>query len=211
MPGHGRKRWVRVRLILVRHALPERASLAEGQADPGLTDLGHRQAARIVDALAGDTVTAIRASPMRRARETAAPLVAALGMPAEVVADLAEFDTGRSRYIPVHEMAESDPDTYARLRTGLLPAGVDVPAFRARVVAAFKDLVGGLQPRDTAVCFAHAGVINAYLGDLLGVDLPMAFALDYAGLTRVTVSRTLGARARTVNEIAHVADLLNSG
>ncbi len=208
-----------MRLILVRHALPERVTggqgrsegRADGRADPGLTELGRRQAVRVAEALAGETVTAVRTSPMRRARDTAAPLAAALGLTAEVVPDLVEFDVDQPNYIPIHEMATVDPESYARLRAGQLPAHVDVPAFRARVTAAVDGLVDALEPRDTAVCFAHAGVINVYLAALLGIDRPLPFPLDYTGITRVSVSRSGGARVRTINEIGHVAELLNPG
>jgi broad specificity phosphatase PhoE len=59
------------------------------------------------------------------------------------------------------------------------------------------------------VCFAHAGTINVYLATLLGLARPLSFPLDYAGISRVTLSRGGRRSVRTVNEIAHVADLLD--
>jgi probable phosphoglycerate mutase len=56
---------------------------------------------------------------------------------------------------------------------------------------------------------AEAGVINVFLADILGIERPLSFPLDYAGITRVTISRGGRRSARTVNEIAHVADLLD--
>jgi probable phosphoglycerate mutase len=58
-------------------------------------------------------------------------------------------------------------------------------------------------------CIAHAGTINVYLAALLGLPRPLTFPLDYAGITRVSVSRGGRRSVRTVNEIAHVADLLD--
>lgn len=50
--------------------------------DPGLTEAGHRQAAAVARWLAANRpdVGAIVASPLRRARETAAPIAAAFGL-----------------------------------------------------------------------------------------------------------------------------------
>ena len=48
--------------------------------DPALSEEGRRNAARLADALAADPPQAIYVSTTRRARETAAPLAAALGL-----------------------------------------------------------------------------------------------------------------------------------
>ena len=47
----------------------------------GLSELGHRMAASAVQALAGHPVTAIYASPLQRAQESAAPWAEAFGLP----------------------------------------------------------------------------------------------------------------------------------
>jgi probable phosphoglycerate mutase len=199
-----------MRLILVRHALPHRgAAGANGVADPGLTELGRRQAARVVGAVDGERIAAIYTSPQRRARETAEPLAAALGTAATVTAGLAEYDSGDRHYVPVHMMAEADPAAWARMLAGQLPEHVDLEAFRMRVDSAFGEIADAHAGAATVVCFAHAGTINVYLATLLGLARPLSFPLDYAGITRVTLSRGGRRSVRTVNEIAHVADLLD--
>ena len=106
-------------------------------------------------------------------------------------------------------MARLDPPAWDRMLAGLLPAHVDVPAFTARVDAALERIVAVHPGRATAVVVAHAGVINAWLAHLLGIARPLAFPLDYAGITRVIAGRDGRRTVRTVNEIAHVADLLD--
>ena len=69
-------------------------------------------------------------------------------------------------------------------------------------------MVAAHEGRATAVVVAHAGVINTWLAHLLGIARPLAFPLDYAGITRVLAARDGRRSVRTVNEIAHVADLL---
>jgi probable phosphoglycerate mutase len=201
-----------VQLVLVRHALPHRIQLDGGQADatadPELTELGHRQAASLVDALAAEPIAGVYSSTMARAVQTLAPLAAALGREPVTRAELAEYDAGDRHYVPVHEMARLDPAAWRRMKAGLLPAHVDVDAFRTRVVAAVETVVAAHAGRETAVVVAHAGVINVYLAHLLGIARPLAFPLDYAGLTRVIAGRDGYRGVRTVNEIGHVADLL---
>lgn len=205
-----------MQLVLVRHALPERIHAADapesdrpgGPADPPLTELGERQAERLVGALAGDDVSGLYVSPLARARATVAPLATALGRDPEIVHDLREYDSDARHYVPVHEMARLDPAAWERMRAGLLPAHVDVPAFTARVDAAFERIVAAHSGRATAVVVAHAGVVNTWLARLLQLDRPLVFPLDYAGITRVIAGRDGRRAVRTVNEIAHVADLL---
>ncbi len=68
-------------VILVRHA--ERA--AEPAGDPGLTPAGEQRAQALAQALAGLRVNAIVTTPLRRARDTAAPLAKALGLTPQIV------------------------------------------------------------------------------------------------------------------------------
>ena len=149
------------------------------------------------------------ASPMARARGTAGPLAAALGVEPEIVTDLREYDADAAHYVPVHEMARLDPPAWDRMLAGLLPAHVDVPTFTARVDAALERIVAVHPGRATAVVVAHAGVINAWLAQLIGIARPLAFPLDSAGISRVIAGRDGRRSVRTVNEIAHVADLLS--
>ena len=192
----------------MRHALPELVQGSAGPADPPLTELGERQAERLVDAV-GPDVAALYASPMARARGTAAPLAAALGVEPEIVVDLREYDADAGHYVPVHEMARLDPAAWERMLAGQLPTHVDVPAFTARVDSALERIVAAHPGRSTAVVVAHAGVINAWLAHRLGIARPLAFPLDYAGITRVLAGRDGRRVVRTVNEIAHVAGLLS--
>jgi probable phosphoglycerate mutase len=198
-----------VQLILVRHALPERihGEPGAGPADPPLTELGERQAKRLVEPLVSD-VAGLYSSPLARARATAAPLAAALGVEPEIVDDLREYDSDAGHYVPVHEMAAHDPAGWQRMLDGLLPARIDVPAFSARVDDAMERIAARHPGRATAVVVAHAGVINVWLAHLLEIDRPLAFPLDYTGITRVLAGRDGRRAVRTVNETAHVADLL---
>lgn len=71
------------------NAEPDR-DLPDARGDR-LTERGHEQAALAADHLTGLGVTRLWTSPLRRARETAAPLAARLGLEPEVHDDLREL------------------------------------------------------------------------------------------------------------------------
>ena len=192
-----------VQLICVRHALP-----ASGE-DPGLVDRGREQARRLVDALAHDEVDAVYTSPMRRARETAGPLCAERALEPVVLAGLAEFEAElpAHRYRPVEELAAERAPLWEAFRRGELAPGVDPAAFRGRVVSAVERVVTA-HPGGTAVLVSHSGALNAWCGHVLGQTRPLFFAPDYVSVSRVGAARDGRRGVVSLNETAHVRDLL---
>lgn len=71
----------RMTLFLVRHG---RATAGIESLDPGLDDLGASQARHAAGALAAVGAGRLVCSPLRRTRETAAPIAAALGLTVEI-------------------------------------------------------------------------------------------------------------------------------
>lgn len=198
-------------LVLVRHALPVRIDGTDdgSPADPGLAELGHRQARRVLQALTGDEITHLYSSPARRALETAAPLVAERGLPLTVEEGLAEFDVAHSSYVPVEELrAAGDPRWDALVRGDLYHADVDPVAFAERVVEAVER-IAGRHPGGRAVLFTHSGTINAYTGQVTGQPRPLWFAPAYASLSRVGAARDGRRGVVSLNETGHVRDLLS--
>lgn len=199
-------------LILVRHALPVRIdSTSDGApADPGLSARGLQQAQRVVDALAQDKVDVLYSSPARRALETAAPVVEALGLELVVDPGLAEFDAAHTSYVPVEELRAADDPRWHRLVAGdLYHPDVDPDAFQLQVVAAVEALALR-NPGGRAVAFTHSGVINAYTAHLTGQPRPLWFAPAYASLNRIGAARAGRRGIISLNETGHVRDLLSS-
>lgn len=197
-------------IVLVRHALPVRidATPDGSPADPGLAERGVAQAERVVRALAGDDVDALYTSPALRARQTALPLERALGLTAEVVDGLAEFDSTDNAYVPVEELkAAGDPRWRALMAGDLYSAGVDPVAFRARVVEAVEGIVAR-HPGGRAVLFSHAGAVNAYAGHVLGQERTIWFPPAYVSVSRIGCARDGRRGITSLNETAHVRDLL---
>ncbi|MCW2714670.1 MAG: histidine phosphatase family protein [Frankiales bacterium] len=200
----------RMEIVLVRHALPVRVDATPdgGPADPELAANGHEQAQRVVEALAGETITALYTSPSRRARETAFPLEQALGMTALVEEGIAEFDAQDGSYVPVEELRAAGDARWTALAAGeLYSPNVDPVAFRARVVDAVERIAAE-HPGGRAVLFSHAGSINAAAGHVLGQERPIWFAPAYCSITRIAAARGGRRGLVSLNETGHVRDLL---
>jgi 2,3-bisphosphoglycerate-dependent phosphoglycerate mutase len=188
-------------LLLIRHARPERVESVEGPADPPLSALGRRQTAALADWLAAgagdEPIDAVVTSPLRRARETAEPLAAALGLPApEADAALAEYDADALAYIPVEELkAAGDP------RWMELPA--DIAGFQERVMAGVARVVAAHPSRRIAlVC--HGGVVNVIVAAVLGLGPRMLFLPGYTSVSRVLVASTGERSLASLNETGHL-------
>jgi 2,3-bisphosphoglycerate-dependent phosphoglycerate mutase len=195
-------------LIIVRHALPYRADGENATADPELTELGRRQAASTAEFLAGETIDAIVASPLRRAHQTAEPLAGRLGLAIETVEGLREIDPFGGAYVPAEEITDDHPivQAYAEDRFSLFGDEQGFRRFRATVVAAFDEVVAANRGRRVSV-FCHGTVIGTYLSSILGHDDPLVLLPDYCGISRVLASSTGERTLRSVNETGHVRGL----
>jgi broad specificity phosphatase PhoE len=194
-----------MQLVLVRHALPRRS---ESSADPDLDELGVEQSRRVPDALARLTVSRVVSSSQQRAIRTAEPLAERLGL--EITTDdrLTEYDRDFGGYVPIEAAKTEFRDAYDRIKAGHLPEQVDEQAFRQRVLAGVADIVSTAAHSDTVVLFAHGGVVNMLLQDILQTPKVLGFPIDYCSVTRVLFSRSGGRSVSSVNETAHVWDLL---
>ena len=179
---------------MVRHAEPHRIEAGEGAdlapADPSLTDAGVDQARRMAEWLRTRRVDAVVASPLRRAVETAAPVAEVHGLDLEVLDDLAEYDRDAASYIPVEDLRGTDDPRWLAMVEGRLHdvADGDPGAFRRRVVDGVESVIRA-HPGATVVVVSHGGVLNAYLGHVLGIERPLWFEPPYAGVSRVAASR----------------------
>ena len=207
--GAARARWPvpygRVKLILIRHALPERVEDCDGPADPGLTEVGREQARRLAGWLKDERIDHVAASPKRRAIQTAQPLADQRGLEVETVAGFAEIDSGSNTYIPYEQMRRERHEIYDHLRQGRWEeAGfTDPELFRDEVAAAFAAWEAAHRDRTVAVV-AHSGTINALVSHVLGVENVFFFALDYTGMCRLRRNVLGGMSVGSLNETAHL-------
>jgi len=194
-------------LLLIRHALPERVETEDGSpADPPLSAAGRAQAERMARWVAPESIGAVYASPLRRARETAAPLANALGVGVSIDPGFVEMDHLSDVYVPLEQLkAEDYPRWQALIQLGGLYAGVDLPAFRRNVVAAVERAIAA-NPGARVAVVCHGGVINAWAGHVLGIADPFFLDVAYTGVSRFLAASTGQRSVRSLNETAHLRD-----
>jgi len=165
-----------MRLYLIRHGqsyvnLP---NWEGGYVDAGLTDLGQQQAGRVADWLAQHVrPTAMYASTMRRAQETAAHIAQATGL--HVVGDDRLREVGNC-YPDASPVPLDPPPVYADFWATQRPFsptfahGESWLHFVARVGSFLHDVTARHTEIDDAVLVVcHGGVINAAMDVIFGV------------------------------------------
>lgn len=188
-----------MKLVFVRHALPERVENAT-IADPPLAEAGRVQAQRLVRHLRADAIDVIVSSPALRAVQTAEPLAEARELKPLVVEGLAEYDAEETSYVPFDELRALGDERWQRLARGEFHTPhVDPVAFRQRIVEEVERIVEH-NPRKNVVITTHAGVINAYIGHVLGQSLPLWFAPGYVSVSRVKAGRDGRRGIESLNE-----------
>ena len=194
-----------MKLILIRHALPDRVENCDGPADPGLTDVGHEQARRLAGWLAGEEIDHVAASPKLRAVETAAPLAAQRGLEIETVEGFSEIDSGSTTYIPYEQMRRERHEIWRHLRSGRWKeAGFTDPEhFRDSVAGTFAGWESEHRDRTVALV-AHSGTINALVSHLLDIENVFFFSVEYTGMSRLRRNVLGGMHVTSLNETSHL-------
>jgi probable phosphoglycerate mutase len=197
-----------VELLLIRHAEPVRIGPGEGgggPVDPDLTARGRAQAERLAAWLASERLDAVITSPLRRARQTAAPIAALHGLEVELGHELVEYDARADHYIPAEELkATRDVRWQAMLDGRWEEFGGEAPErFRDRIVPGISSVVERF-PGGRVAVICHGGVINVYLGALLGLDRHLWFEPAYTSISRIAAARSGERSVVSLNETAHL-------
>ncbi len=174
-----------MQLIFVRHAEPHNHSSPRGIADPDLTSLGEVEAERVAAFLRAESIAAIFSSPARRAVATAQPLAKLVHAQILTRIEFAEFNYGSSEYLSVGELRlRNDPRWQALVRGEIYDCPVSAEELRARITRAI-DTVVAEHAGETVAVFTHSGVINLYVGGIIGMDRPIWTAPAHASISRV--------------------------
>lgn len=193
-------------LIFVRHGRPEHVVTRDGTpADPPLSEIGHAQAAAVAEWLSEERIDAIYSSPMRRARQTSAPIEAAVGLEAAVRDGISEFDRDSTVYVPTEVLRETNREAWLKMASGGYMRAMRDPAkWIGNVVATVNAIVEAHRGQRVAVV-CHGGVINAYLADCLefSPEKFLRFDVDYTSVSRVLVSSKGARSVGALNERTH--------
>lgn len=192
-------------LIVVRHGRTEANAtglLLGRRLDPGLDDLGRRQAVALRAVVGG--AHRVICSPLRRARETAD----ALGLPVEIDERWIEIDYGALDGVP---LADVPPATWTAWRDDIdfVPGdgGESLASVGERVRAAAADLAEEARQRDIVVV-THVSPIKAAVAWALGVADQAVWRMYCApaSVTEIGVTGP-GPSLRSYNTTTHLNDL----
>jgi probable phosphoglycerate mutase len=207
---------IEVRLLLIRHGHVDfgsrdfTASERGRQWDPPLDERGRGQADRLAARLAlMDPPGGVFVSPLRRCRETLDPYLRQAGLQAEVLPDLGEVFVGEWEGVSFEEIISGDEELARRFREqepmfGLAPGGESGTELRARVIPTIERCISRIGSGTALVC-THGGVINAYLGHVLGVDQDMFFLPDNTSFNTVLAAQDRR-EIRFLNDVRHLTD-----
>jgi len=168
---------------LIRHARPSSA-WGGADGDPGLDDTGLEQARDVARLLLAQPAERrprqVVSSPLRRCRETAAPLAAALGVAVLIDPAVGEIPT------PVALSHAARPDWLRAAMSGRwadIVGDRDYEVWRREVAAAVAAWPGG-------AVFSHFVAINAVLSLLAGRDEVVSFRPDHVSVTTLEVAES---------------------
>ena len=178
-------------IAFVRHGEtpPNRAGLFLGRSDAVLTEHGRAQAERLAEVLGGWGVERVLTSPLRRARDTAAPIAAFCDRAVEVDERLIEIDYGEWEG---RSFGDLEPAVVTRWRAdgGFAPPGGESLEMVAQRVESFCD--EWLDDR-VVVAVSHVSPIKAGVTWTLrvGPELAWRMRLDVASITRISAGPVL--------------------
>src|SRR3954471_12801732 len=191
-------------ILLVRHGqTPTTGKLLPGRA-PGLhlADTGHAQAQAAAERISAlKQVDAVYASPLERARETAAPIGKILGQKVLIDKGLLECEFGdwtgaelkNLMKLPEWTTVQRSPSTFR------FPNGESFTEMQARIVGAIGRICRA-HPGGTVVCVSHADPIKAAVAHAMGthIDLFQRIVISTCSISAVAYS-TMGPIVLTVN------------
>jgi broad specificity phosphatase PhoE len=202
------------RLLLVRHGATAatQEDRFSGSTRAELSDEGRWQAARLGERLSRQNITAVYASPLSRALETARIVAGHCGLEPVARDGLQEIDHGHWEGMKREDVErefgaeyaawEADPFSFA-------PAGGESGvAVLARALPVIRDIVES-HPGGRALVVSHKATLRLVLSSLLGFD-PRGYRdrLDQspACLNVVDFRDPVRARLMLFNDTSHYAD-----
>lgn len=222
-------------VLLVRHGTtPTTGKVLPGRA-PGLhlADQGRQQAEAVAERLLGwstagahaprrrsgnrgrptssppSGIAAVYASPLERARETAAPIAKALGQRVSINRGLLECDFGDWTGAELKDLARKPEwTTVQRYPSGFrFPGGESFTAMQSRIVDTIATLVSRHRGA-TMVAVSHADPIKAVVADALGthLDLFQRIVVSPCSITAISYTPT-GPTVLAVNSTSSLSEL----
>ena len=177
------------RLVLVRHG--DAAAGWADDLDPGLSDLGHRQARDVAEQLEALGPRSILTSPLRRCQETAAPLASAWSVIPSVERRVGEIEA------PDHDLTTRGPWLAGILGQRWSELSAELHGWRDDVVRCLLEL------DEDAVVFTHFVAINVAIGAATGDDRVVVRRVANCSTTALDTDRTTLTLVAEPAEVGH--------
>jgi 2,3-bisphosphoglycerate-dependent phosphoglycerate mutase len=214
--AHRQTRWIApagtTHVLLLRHGATvglvgegDRFPTIDGHGDPRLSQDGELQAQFTADRLSNEPIDAIYVTTLTRTHQTAAPLVAKLGIQPKIEPELrevflGEWEGGLTRVFA----AQGDP-RYLRAveegEWGHIPGAETTAQLTQRSMAALDRIVAA-HAGQRVLCVVHGGVIAAVMRAVTGS------AHDFGGADNCSISHIAHVggkwRLRCFNDTAHL-------
>lgn len=190
---------------LIRHAERDVGSEVMAARGPGvnLTERGRAAAERMAQRLRGERIRHVFSSPLDRARQTAAPIARALGVPVEISPALNEVDFGEWTGKSVDELAPFPRwRSFNAFRSATpLPGGELYAAVQARMVGEIVRLREAY-PDDGVALVSHGDPLRIAIGYFIGMPVDFFDRIDIA-MASISVLTLDAGRAQLVrmNEV----------
>jgi len=161
--------------LLIRHGETEwnRELIFRGRADIPLSAKGREQAAQLAAALVNEKIDAIYASPLFRARETAAPLAISRNLEVAASESLLDMNFGEWEGLSVKEVETRFPELFQLWQQHpelcVPPGGESLAQIRDRVKSGLHEWLTR-HPGQTVVLVTHRVVCKIMLCEVLGLD-----------------------------------------
>lgn len=199
-------------LLLVRHGQQayDPAGPVREMFDPPLSTLGEQQARLVGERLSTERIDAVYASPLARALDTGRQIARHHRLEPVVLDDLREVGIyeqippektaidvlGRQVLAGVRErmIAEKSWDVY--------PLSESSASLRKRVINVIEGIVA-THRNERVVVACHGGVINAYIGHIIGSKYDMFFRPAHTSINVVGAGGSLRALFR-LNDVQHL-------
>jgi broad specificity phosphatase PhoE len=204
-------------ILLIRHGQSQGNAEQRfgGHTATPLSELGRRQAEATAQALASEGVTAIYASDLVRAVETAEPLARLTGLPLTQTGAFRERSVGQMEGLTFEAAAEKFPDEYAALLRRdfehVLVGGESYRQLLERAARALDEIIAANRGGHIAI-FTHTGTACILTLHLLGaLDAPelrpVWFSTANCGINRFSLRADGFLRVVALNDTRHLTTL----
>ena len=169
------------RLVIVRHGetWDNAAGVWQGQLDSPLSDRGRAQATAMAPLVAALAPQRIVSSDLSRARDTAAAISSATGIPVALDPRLREIHAGQWQGLTSEQVKARDPELWAAVLAGedrrRGHTGENLAEVLARCTEAVSELVAELAPGECAVIVTHGVAGRCIASAVLDLDLDLAW------------------------------------